>query len=726
MFRRRLTWFWILLTAAALTLAVRLVDIQLVHAADYEEQAAALLTQPVRYLPAPRGSILDRHGRVLVSHEPSFDLCVHYAVLTGQSKSYLQSVARRLKARGEFPATARIDEITDTLRLRVGDMWRRLSELTGEPVAKLIERGERVRAQVARVRAEVRRRTGVDQPVREESDPLLALHPIAEDVDEQTALAARLELEAMPWVRLVPGSRRVARNADSVVHLLGRMGAVSQERLSDDPLAGDELRALHPGERCGLSGVERLAEPILRGTRGRIVEELDGTVIERLDPVPGRDVVLTIDTELQEYALELLGAAVEESTYKVGGAAVVLDVQTREILALVSYPVYRYSTFDEDYELLLRNAQQQPLRFRAVSGLYPPGSTCKAITLVGAIMDRKVDPDERIHCEGHLLPEQPNQFRCWIYNQYRTTHDAEMPGGQRGEDAIRNSCNIYFYKLGDRLGPGRLCEWFERFGLGSLQATGLIEESRGIVPSAAWLRAAQGREFERADAWNWSIGQGEVSATPLQVANVCATIAAGHWAPTRLIREPYAPNEVPAPSAPLDEAALRVLRTGMWRVVNEPGGTAYKHARLERRDTVFCGKTGSAQAAPLPVLYRYTFRWPDGRRAEYKAYLEDDARALALREHGGEPQRVGKYTIERYPALLEGESAAHAWFMGYTQSADTPRGNAPRGKSYAIAVIVEYGESGGSVAGPVAMKLAEYLLDRDGEHALTRPKAARP
>jgi penicillin-binding protein 2 len=713
MFRRRLTWFWILLTATACGLIGRLVDIQVIHAEEYRDQAAHMLTQPVRYLRAPRGSILDRNGRVLVSHEPSFDISVHYAVLTGQSTEYLQALARELRRRGEYPATMSLDEIAGRLRVQIAETWQRLSELTGQPVSEFVERGEEIREQVRRIRADVRRRTGVDQPVREETDPLLAMHPLIEDVDHETALKVRLELDPYPWLCVAPGSRRVAHDADAAVHLLGRLGAVSRERQQEDPLAGDELRQLRAGESCGITGVERLAETTLRGTRGRIVEELDGSPVERRDPVAGNDVALTIDMDLQEFVLAALQEAVDGTDarggvrYPAGAAAVVVDVATREVLALVSYPVYSYERFDEDYGRLVRDARRMPLRFRAVSGLYPPGSTCKAITLVGALSEGETTPDERIHCTGHLLPDKPNQFRCWIYNDFRTTHDALQPEGQRAEDAIRNSCNIYFYKMGGRLGPERLCKWFGIFGLGRLQGTGLIEEAPGIVPTEEWLRANQQRAFQRADAWNWAIGQGEVAATPLQVANVCATVASGHWAPVRLLRDVDAP--VNDGGMQISSEALRVLRRGMWRVVNDDGGTG-RAARLKGSRYVLCGKTGSAQAVPTPVLYRYIFEWPDGRRETREAYLEEDAAASFGAER---PRCIGWRTSERFPDLEEGESVAHAWFMGYTQPADTPRGAAPAGPVFAISVVIEFGGSGGRFAGPVVKKIAEYLLERE-------------
>jgi cell division protein FtsI/penicillin-binding protein 2 len=707
-FKKRLTTFWILLLASATVLILRLADIQIVHAEQYEELAARLLSRPVRYPRAPRGSILDRNGRLLVSDEPAFDICVHYAILTGQSQAYLHALARQLRKLGEYPQEADLEEIVSHLRLRIADMWQELSRLSGRPVSDFVERGERIRQQVAQIRAAVARRTGREQPVAEEK----TFHPVLENADNQMALAVRLRLGDLPWMAIMPGAVRVAHNADAVVHLIGRVGPVGPEHLEEDPLSGDELRELRPGETCGISGVERLAETILRGTRGRIVEDLDGTQLERKSPVAGSDVSLTIDLELQEYALQCVASAVESCAYPSGGAAVVIDVATREVLALVSYPVYPANAGREVLEQLRRDAARAPLRFRAVAGTYPPGSTCKAITLVAALAEGLTSAQERIHCTGHLLPDQPNVFRCWIYKEYGTTHDAIVPEGLDAEQAVCHSCNIYFYKMGGRLGPQRLCEWFDRFGLGRSAGTGLIEEARGTVPTASWLRRTRGRDFQPSDAWNWATGQGEVAATPLQAANVAATIASGFWAPVRLLRDelPSAAAQAVEPvSGKLPEPPLRVVRAGMWRVVNDPGGTAFKYARLSRHDYVLCGKTGSAQAEATPTAYWYTFEWPDGRRERVRAYLEEDALATFDEPR---PRCVGRRVAEKYPALEEGQSPpAHAWFIGYTQRADTPPGAAPTGRVYAIAVLVEFGGSGGRVAGPVARQIAEWLLD---------------
>lgn len=718
MFEDRLRWFCIALGLLALLLVGRLVQIQVIEAADFEALSQQMLAGPIRYLETIRGSIRDRNGALLVSDQPTSDVSVHYAFLAGRS-DLLRRWAVQLRRQGRFPADARLADISDALRVSIGETWKELSELTGVPVSELVARAERIGERVERIRAAVARRTGIEQPIAEES----AWHPLVTSVPETLAIEVRTRLAPLPWVRVEPGSRRTAHDADDLVHILGRTSAVSAEQLDADPLRDDELRRLRATDLAGSSGVERAAETVLRGTRGRAAFTLSGEA-DRIEPLAGGDVYLSIDRRLQRGALEILERAVRESPHPSGAAAVVIDVATREVLVLASYPTYGYDELGERFSELQADQIRAPLLFRAVSGQFPPGSTCKAITLYGGLADGRITPGERISCTGYLLPTMQSAFRCWIFNQYPgVTHDMDEPRGQDAELAIRNSCNIYFFKLGERLGPERLCDWFDRFGLGRLQGSGLAEEADGVVPTVEWLRARQNREYERADAWNFSIGQGEVTITPLQAANVAAAIARGRWEPVRLMRTgggewllgEHRPGDEYNPNL------LQPLRAGMWRVVNETGGSAVQ-ARLETPGSVLCGKTGSAQVAPRSIARRYTLEWPDGRREEVIATSRESA--YEKLGAGPEVRLAGYVTVERYPEIGEdGKLPAHAWFIGYTQSADTPKGGAPlgamigetgnaapRGRCYAIAVLVEFGGSGGRVAGPPAKAIAEMLL----------------
>ena len=535
MFAKRLKWFVIAMVALALITIGRLIDIQIVRAHLYETLADQMLMRPVTYLDAPRGSILDRRGQVLIADQPASDIRVRYEVLLSllskelprETRSYLRARARQMRDRGFFPSDMSTDAIEAEFLEKLGDLWPRLSERLMIPRGDLVERARQIKWRVEQIKRVVQDRSPTITEIAEEH----AYHALVPAVDQDFALAIRIEFEAeQPWLSVVPSSRRVAFEADSLVHVLGRCGSATAERIEADALADDELRALRSGDRCGVSGVERLAELTLRGTHGRIIEDIDRTELQRVNPQCGGDVYLTIDADLQRQIYDLLGqhvrASLKDSTKEPAGgaAAAVLDVETREVLALVSYPGYEYEEYERAYAELAADNRWQPLRFRAVANMYPPGSTCKVIALYGGLAAGVTSTQDRITCNGFFRPDNPTRFRCWYYNQYGLTH-----GPQIAEDAIRNSCNIYFYTMGDRLGVDRLCKWFSQFGLGKLQGTGLIEETSGIVPTSEWI--AENRPDDPrvwpADAWNFAIGQGEVSATPLQTANVAATIASG-------------------------------------------------------------------------------------------------------------------------------------------------------------------------------------------------------
>lgn len=718
MFERRLAWLSGFLTLLTVVIVARLAQLQIAYADFYDRLADRLLTVAPQYQPAPRGAIRDRHSEPLVADVPTFDVCVHYGALA-DDKTYLSRVARTLRRRGDFPADTPITDLVAQLRAReLPAAWARLAALTGRSVAEIQMETDRV---VARIRT-WRARAG--QPVREEDQHL----PLLSELDDDVALQVRLELERWPWISVRPGARRVAHNADAFVHVLGRVGAASPERIAADPRAGDELHSLRPGDTCGLSGVEFVADQALRGARGRTQRAFGGSVVERRQPQPGGDVHLTLDAALQRQVYTILEQAVEgdpsgtrfpgvPAERRAGAAAVVLDVATREVLALVSYPGYFYERYHLDYDTLRRDLRRWPLRFRAVSEQYPPGSTCKLITLVGGLAEGVVTPETHFSCTGYLLPNAPNTLRCWIHNQNPgVTHDLLEPGGQDAEHAVKNSCNIYFFQVGQRLGTERLCNWFERFGLGHTSGTGLLEETRGIVPDAAWLRTNRQRDVQRADAWNYAIGQGEVTVTPLQAANVAASVAAGLWAPVRLAYDSAGQllgDAAAAAPVTLPEDALAVARRGMWRVVNERGGTATA-AQLNTEGLELCGKTGSAQAVPRIIDYRYVLELPDGQRREVIAVTEDDALAAL----GADDARVvGRFAHGRLPELGPDDALpSHAWFIGFTQPAThAATGTRPTRRAYAISVIIEFGGSGGHVAAPVAREIAEAVLKRTAE-----------
>jgi len=724
MFAIRIKWFAIVMTLLGFVIVGRLAHLQLLRQEFYESIADRLLTRPVRYLAAPRGAIRDRNGALLVQDAPTSSVAVLYDVLTviatGESskaaEQYLRAAGRQLVRGGVYPPDLAPEALVARVRADVDESWRQLLRFGSDSAEDVLARARGTVNRVELVRQRVAA-AGVFQRVREET----WYHPVIDGLDADLAVQARLELERYPWISISPSAARVVEDGESLVHLLGRLGAASPDRIAESSVRfDDELRQLHSGDLCGISGVEYLAEDLLRGTRGRLVEDFDREVIERTQARPGSDVYLAIDAALQRKVYDALREAVISSDHPAGGSAVVIEARTREVLALVSFPGYSYEEFDRDYARLRADTRYQPLRFRAVANQYPPGSTGKVAALYGAFAEGVAAPNTTFVCDGPFRKNIPNAFRCWYFNRYGASH-----GPQNATDAIAHSCNIYFYSIGDRLGPERLCTWFMALGLGRTQGTGLIEESTAIVPTPEWMRTVAQREYQPADAWNFAIGQGELTATPLQCANVAASIASGRWAPVRLARtaEFRWLGEASTAPAQLNDAYLRPIRDGMWRVVNESGGTA-RLARLEARGHVLCGKTGSAQTVSRVLDRRYTFRLPDGSRREIVALSSDEA---ADRLAMPDAELIGAHANRRFPPMAEGERLpSHAWFIGFTQADSTPRGAAPRGRVYALSVIIEFGGSGGMEAGPVAKKIAELALatvpvhDSEIEHNPTR------
>ena len=607
MFNRRLKVLFVILSVVAVLVVGRLIDLQVARTEELRQQAAESLRRPIRLVPAVRGRILSRYGQVLACDSPQWELCVYYPALVD-------------------------DE-------RAEQMWQLTRRLTGLSRDEFAKRRSKIRRRVQAIHADVSRKAGIDTKVAEER----MFHPVIWGLDDQEAVALRLQLRDQPQAafgEVRVSNRRTYRQADSVCHLLGTLGSVSSEVFyGPDNRQADVLKQYRLGDLMGYSGAERLGEQLLRGRRGFIRQDIHGQVVESVEPQPGDDLYLTLDLALQEQVLELLSQAVRanEGARSFGAAAVVLDVETRQVLVLASYPTFDVNRRAQMYRKLAGDRRGAPLLFRAVSGTYPPGSVAKPIVLAAALSLGVISPDQKSVCTGRLF-EDVNGWHCW-------THWRGMPGHGwlDASEAIKHSCNVYFYKAGQAVGAERLVEWFGRFGLGRYPGTRLVEERAGIVPTQLWLHERRGRSFRPGDSRNLAIGQGDLTTTPLQIANVAATIASGRWqAPTVLMNDR---RDRPAEVLSVSKAHWAVIREGMCRVVNERGGTAYKTARLDGIE--MCGKTGSAQT--------------------------------------GRP-----------------DADTHAWFMGYAPY---------RRPKVAVAVLIEHGGSGGRVAGPVAKRLMQAIMD---------------
>jgi penicillin-binding protein 2 len=614
MFNRRLKLLLGILTAAAAALVVRLIDLQVLGAPVFQEQAAEAMLRPTRFIPAIRGQILDRYGRVLADDRPQWQLCVYYPVLA-DTQRYVTELAQSRARRGAAgPSQA---ELAAQILGQVQQTWDRVAQLTGVSNSSLQERQREIRQRVETIRAAVSRSAGIDVQIQEQE----MLHPLVSGLDDQAAIKLRLNLQHVPWLQVQVANHRLYPNAQAFCHLLGCLGPVPPE-VAYDPvnLESDVLQQYLPDEQMGYSGIEQLGEQLLRGRRGLVREDFHGRVLERVEPQPGHPLYLTIDADLQEQILPVLAQAVETNDQARGGGAavVVLDVHTRHVLALVSYPTFDPNRRAEAFQATTENSRAAPLLARAISATYPPGSVVKPIVLAAGLSLGLVSPSDRKLCTGTLL-DGVNAWHCWTYFRNMPPH-----GWVDASDAIKQSCNIYFFKLGQDVNPARLTDWLQRFGLGRYPGTDLIEERAGVVPTAAWLQSNRNRSLRPGDARNLAIGQGELTATPLQIANLAATIATGRWLPPTLLANDW--RDRPVTILDVSQAHWAVIREGMFRAVNEPGGTAYRTARLENLE--LCGKTGSAQTGQPD---RATHAWFMG----FAPYRNPTIAIAVVIEHGG-------------------------------------------------------------------------------------------
>ncbi|MFZ4465769.1 MAG: penicillin-binding transpeptidase domain-containing protein [Phycisphaerales bacterium] len=477
-----------------------------------------------------------------------------------------------------------------------------------------------------------------------------------------------------------------------------------------------DLGGYRPGrDMVGARGLERTYEDFLRGTRGRAVQHLDTGDSQRTEPVRGGDLHLSLDVMLQARVQALfdpkVGLSVAQQWHvgwnqdgtpkpmplgyhaELNGAAVVIDIDTGEVLSMVSWPTVAAGEALEQRE----RAQRLPDVNRALEAPYPPGSLVKPLVYVAAVRSGAVPRDVSIECNGHYFGAAEAFGRCWIYrsqNQFLThTKQLKALGGDGAlavEDAIARSCNIFFYTLADRMGLPTLSEWYRNFGLGTRIDVGLarlepefddagaakgarwVGEHPGSVPGEAAI-AALARKGDRIAPVIAGIGQGPVLWTPLQAANAYATLARGGVIRDATLLRTDVPGrpERRTGDLRLDPVSCDRALEGLRQAVSERVGTGHHVSYADRTQepiinvpgvTVWA-KTGTAQA---PVIR-----------------MDDDG--------DGTPDRTVK-------------GLEHGWFVGLAGDAGE---NRPR---YAIAVLLENGGSGGKSAGPIANQVIHALV----------------
>src|SRR5665213_546599 len=632
----------------------------------------------------PRGNIYDRNGKLLAVDKPCIDACIDFRALTDPpDEDWLKAKAlQRLHSRygdnwpnlhGKERLALRQQE-HEAVKRDIEQMWPKLAKISGHSLDQI----EEIRQAIVH-RVQMRQRYvwyhryeeamkgtgkkfergawkkwitegGSDAPavdsfqvtVSEQLEPHVILSAV--DVDVQNDLGK--DLDKYPGLELRPGTRRFYPYGDVACHLLGHLSRVGAEELKAGK--ADELRAYLPNDLIGAAGIESLCEPGLRGTRGNIERTTlgDQAVLANLPAISGQNVNLTIDIELQQQIQSAFSnARIRDSKGKIveddavlHGAAVVLDVASNEVLAMVSYPTYDLNRYEDLYPKMLDDDVDQPLRNRATMSELEPGSTVKPLCGLAGITEGVIGVNEGIECTGYLILDghRVGYGRCWVASKFgkllqekgmsvahhpvpgyapHVGHDGNKDGFLTYSDALERSCNVFFETVADRLKIDRLSMWYERFGLGCPTGLG-IGEAKGRLPNSC--PANLSADKRRIIGFSGGIGQGNVAATPIQMANAAAMIARGgilmrpHLLLSGADGKPAAVRPGPWQQVPdrtdlhLPPEALKAAKLGMYNVVNALAGTGKILVAGDKtlQALGIAGKTGTAQAARFRVRVR--------------------------------------------------------------------------------------------------------------------------
>ncbi|MBT8353341.1 MAG: penicillin-binding protein 2 [Desulfofustis sp.] len=562
----------------------------------------------IRSVPPPRGHIFDRYDREIVTNRPSFNVA-----LIREDSFDIQGVLKRL--------SVVLDEDIEVL-------WERIRRGAGTP----------------------------------RHFPIT----LKEDVDWETLAYLENNKYKFSGIRIEVQPVRVYHYGDLGANIIGYIGSISPQELE-----ADEEGVYEGGDLVGKRGLERIRESDLRGEKGSSSTEVNASGFEQQqlkqeDPLPGRDITLTIDTELQRAAEQYL--AISDKA----GAVVAMEVDSGRVLAAVSSPTIHLEEFiggisRKNWNALLENPRN-PLLNKVVQGVYPPGSAYKIVTALAGLAEGVITEHTTFYCPGHYYFGR-RLYRCWKHSGHGTV-DVRR--------AITESCDVFFYQTGQRLGVDRLAAYAKKLGLGTRSGIELEHEKAGIVPTKDWKRKRFKEKWHEGETLSVAIGQGFNNMTPLQICLMTMAIANGGkiYKPQIVEMVKTADGEIIEQLTPelLSELTSRekrylpIIEDGLYGVVQGKRGTA-RNVRIE--GLTVAGKTGTAQVVRL---------------AQYKGLKEQD---------------------------IPYKYRDHAWFTCYAP-ADNPK--------IAVTVLVEHGLHGGSGAGPIARVVLKkyfekYLLEQARKEA---------
>ncbi|MGH7766547.1 MAG: penicillin-binding protein 2 [Candidatus Binatia bacterium] len=549
----------------------------------------------LKKVPGTRGMVLDRRGQLLVDSRPSFDLLF-------------------------VPEDA--PEAENTLR----------------QLARFLGRDE---AELLKLLQENKSRTPFQEIV------------LGKDIDWASMVAVEAHQLDLPGVTLRTRPRRSYVESGMAAHLLGYLGEIGPRQLKTQKVNGYSM-----GDEIGQFGLERRWEEFLRGQSGGQQVEVDALgrrvrVLDEVEDIPGYNVVLTIDKDVQQAAYEGLKGK--------DGAIVALDVNSGAVLAMASTPAFDPNVFARgvtSQELRSLNTDRaHPFNNRAIQGQYPPGSTFKIVLTVASLEEEALPATQLLSCGGSWTVGN-RSFRDW---------KKEGHGPVDLHKGLVHSCDVYYYQLGQRLGIDQIAKHARNLGLGEKTGIALDDEKPGLIPDTEWKKRRFNQPWYPGETPSAAIGQGYITVTPLQMANLMAIIGNGGtryrpWFVSKVVSldgsviQEYGPEKLGA--APLKETTVAFLKNTLRDVVSAGTG-----GRAKSEIVSIGGKTGTAQVAEMKG-----------------AYLKSEQLAYAIRDH--------------------------AWFVAYAPT-ENPE--------IAVAVLVEHGGHGGSAAAPLAKSVIEKYFSVRGE-----------
>lgn len=583
---------------------LRLWTLQVIDGEEYARKADTNRVRE-RQIAPPRGNILDRKGKEIVTNRPSFNV-----VLIREGNNSFGEV---------------LEKLAPVLHEDVTDLWAKIRQ--GESTAR--------------------------------HEPII----LKKDIDWQTLAYLENHNYEFSGIQVEVQPVRVYHYEDLAANTIGYLGSISKKELENaDPAF------YRGGDIVGKAGLEKLREVDLRGEKGQRNAEVNSRgfeqrLLEKIKPLPGKDLYLTLDVELQQIAETLMNTADK------AGAVVAMEVKTGRLLVAASTPSIHIEDFVggisyDNWNLLLHNPRF-PLINKVVQAGYPPGSTYKMVTAFAGLAEGVIDENTVFYCSGKHRFGNRN-YGCWRHGGH---------GPVNLKRALSESCDIYFYQVGERLGVDKLAEYARKFGLGVESGVEIEHEKSGLVPTKDWKRRVKKQKWQDGETLSLAIGQGFNLATPLQVCMMTSVVANRG----KLYKPQIVEKVVDADGTTVEQFKpvliseiegmdkyFSMVKEGMQEVVQGKRGTA-RNVAIE--GLTIGGKTGTAQVVHLSKS--------KGLKESEIPYAERD----------------------------------HAWFTAYAPAEDP---------EIAVTVLVEHGLHGGSAAGPIVRSiLKEYFRDRLVEPAET-------